>query len=83
MNIQEMEAGREMDGEEWESEVITHMTNDAVSWIAGNWRFYISNDDDRPYWGFVHQNGQLEMETAFLSDEAIGKIVDLLAGKVG
>ena len=63
---------------DWESKVITHITDDAFSWIADNWRFYISNDDDKPYWGFVHKGEPLEMETAFLSDEAIRKIIELL-----
>ena len=61
------------------SKVITHNTDDAVSWIADNWRFYISNDYKRPYWGFVHKNGNLGMETEFLSDEAIDKIIELLS----
>ena len=61
-----------------ENKVITHITDDSISWIASNWRFYISNDDKLPYWGFVHKNGDMEMETALLSQEDINKIIELL-----
>ena len=70
-----------MNIDDLKSEVVLHITDDAVSWISDNWRFYISNDDNKPYWGFVHKNGELELETDFLSDEAIKKIVKLLEAK--
>ena len=60
------------------SKVVEFVRDDTVELIADNWRFYFSNDDNRPYWGFVHRNGELEMETEFLSDEAIKRIIELL-----
>ena len=62
---------------DWESNVPVHITDDAISWIGDGWRFYISNDDDHPYWGFVNNHGELIMETAYLSSESINKIIEL------
>ncbi len=66
---------------DWESNIPVHITDDAISWIGNGWRFYISNDDDHPYWGFVCNHIELIMESAFLTDEARDKIAALLAAE--